>query len=230
MPKITVIVSAWKDKGWLDDAMLSAKNQTFEDYEIILSSDGNPYLEEYADKYETRFVLTPKNCHSSALNHAVSEAKGEWIKECHDDDMLTKKCLSSLWENREGADLLYANAINFKENNLCDYHVYKPPVNVTIDDLLPIIKCPIHAATIFYKRDMFLKVGGFDPDLKHAEEYLFYLNLFTHGYKFKYVDSNVAWYRYNSQQDSHILNTCREEVREFIQRKYDRFIDETMQL
>jgi glycosyltransferase involved in cell wall biosynthesis len=230
MPKITVIISAWKDKGWLDEAILSAKNQTFDDYEIILSSDGNPHLVSFAVKYNIGFVCANKNCHSSALNNAVSHARGEWIKECHDDDLLTPNCLADLWNNREGADLLYANAYSFRENNKDEFYIYKPPREITLSDLLPIIKCPVHAATIFYKREVFLKVGGFDPNLKHAEEYEFYLNLLTHGYKFKYVDSNVAWYRYNSQQDTHILNTCRDEIREYIQGKFDKYVLELKEI
>jgi teichuronic acid biosynthesis glycosyltransferase TuaG len=224
MPKITVIVSAWNERGWLDEAILSAKNQTFDDYEIILSSDGNTDLVKYADKYEIRFTCAEKNCHSSALNNAVKEARGEWIKECHDDDLLTPNCLTDLWNNKDGADLLYANAINFVESNKEEFKIYKPPTEIALLNFLPIIKNPVPSSTIFYKRDVFLKVGGFDPDLKHAEEYLFYLNLLTHGYKFKYVDSNVAWYRYNSTQDSYILAKCREEVREYIQNKFNSYI------
>jgi glycosyltransferase involved in cell wall biosynthesis len=223
MPKITVIISAYKDRGWLDEAILSAKNQDFDDYEIILSSDGNPGLVNYAEKHGIRFACADKNCHSSALNNAVKQAKGEWIKECHDDDLLTVNCLNDLWNGRDGGDLIYANAINFIENNKEDFRIYKPPIEITLQNLLPIITNPVHAATIFYLRDVFLKVGGFDPDLKHAEEYLFYLKLLTCGYKFKYVDSNVAWYRYNSQQDTHILANCREDVRGFIQDKFNNF-------
>jgi hypothetical protein len=189
-----------------------------------LSSDGNPDLIKYAKKYDIRFACAEKNCHSSALNNAVKQAKGEWIKECHDDDLLTANCLTDLWNNRDDADILYANAINFVDGEKEDFKIYYPPKEITIFNFMPIISCPVHAATIFYKRDVFLKVGGFDPNLKHAEEYLFYLTLIAYGYRFKYVDSNVAWYRYSKTQDTHLLAKCREEVRMYIQKKFDSFI------
>jgi len=215
MPKITIIVSAYKERGWLDVALESAKNQTFKDYNIILSSDGNPALIKYAKKYGTKFIVTPKGNHSSALNNAVKYASGTWIKECHDDDFLTPNCLQDLWDAREGGDIIYANAINFRDGETTG-RLYKPPEFISLFTFLPIIHNPCHAATIFFKRSMFLAVGGFDENLSHAEEYEFYFNILSKGYKFKYCDSTVAWYRLHGTQDTHILNTKREEIKEYI--------------
>jgi glycosyltransferase involved in cell wall biosynthesis len=58
VPKITIIVSAYTDRGWLDKAILSAINQDYPDKEVILSSDGNWQLKDYADKY--RILLFSK--------------------------------------------------------------------------------------------------------------------------------------------------------------------------
>jgi glycosyltransferase involved in cell wall biosynthesis len=192
--KVSIIVSAYKERGWLDDAILSAKAQRFDDFEVILSSDGNPDLRYYAIKHEIKFSLAEKGNHSTALNKAVNLAQGEWIKECHDDDTLDPNCLEDLWSARGDFDILHANAFNFRGDR---QWVYRPPRNVTILNLMPVITCPIHAATIFFKREAFLKVGGFDPNVNCSEEYEFYINLFSHGYKFGYCDSVVANYRYH---------------------------------
>jgi len=219
MVKVTIIVSAHKERGFLYEALDSAMGQPFNDYEIILSSDGNAELETVAKKYDIKFCLSPKKNHSAALNNAVKMAKGEWIKECHDDDFLTINCLQDLWNCREDADIVYANAVNFRDGEHSG-RIYKPPPIVTLQTFLPVIHNPVHAATIFFKRQMFLDVGGFDPECYHAEEYEFYLNIITKGYRFKYCDSTVAWYRLHPGQDTYLLNAKRAQMQEYINNKF----------
>src|SRR5512133_3088728 len=185
---ISVIISAYKDRGWLDDCINSVKRQTFKDYEVILSSDGNEELRQYADKNHFIFSLSPKGNHSSALNNAVRVASGEWIKEVHDDDLITENCLTDLWNARGDYDLIYANAVNFAGLNE-DMKPYKSPAGITLKDLLPVITCPIHAASWMVRTDVFRKVGGFDVNVDCSEEYEFYINLLTKGHRFRYCNS-----------------------------------------
>ena len=88
MYNVSVIISAHKDRGWLDNAIKSTLGQRLPDYEVILSSDGNEDLRVYAEKYGIKFSLSPKKNHCAALNNAVRMAQGTWIKEVHDDDEL----------------------------------------------------------------------------------------------------------------------------------------------
>ena len=107
MPKITVIITAWKDRGWINDAIISAKDQTFKDYDIIFVSDGNPDLKVYADNHDIQFYLVPKSSYCYAVNYAVYVARGKWIKILHDDDLLHPNCLRDLYDARGDSDLVY---------------------------------------------------------------------------------------------------------------------------
>jgi len=222
MPKITVIVSAYKDRGFLDEAILSAKNQTFDDYEIILSSDGNWGLKDFAEKYGIGFCCSEKGNHSSALNNAVEMASGEWIKECHDDDLLTPNCLIDLYEGRGGV-LVYANAINEYTKDSTEarrlYYISNP--NVTLENLLPLFVGQLHAATFMFRKDAFQNVGGFDPNIGYAEEYEFYINLLKHGYTFTYVPETVALYRLHGDQITFKDKSLRGKMAEYITKKHN---------
>lgn len=199
--KVSIIISAHKDRGFLDEAILSAKRQMLKDYEIILSSDGNPMLGTYARKHKIEFVCGAKSNHSTALNRAVQFAKGTWIKECHDDDLLLPNCLIDLYAWKGDCDFIYADAINF--NGKAE-SIYRSPVKVELCDLLPAVTNPINSSTIFYKRQVFLDSGGFDTSLEYTEDYDFYLNLLTKGYKFGYVNAIVSRYRiHEDRQTSH---------------------------
>jgi glycosyltransferase involved in cell wall biosynthesis len=220
MPKITVVVTAYKDRGWINEAILSAKNQTFKDYDIIFCSDGNPELKSYADKYEIPFYLAPKGNYSTAVNNAIIRAKGEWIKVLHDDDILCDTCLQDLYDARGSADLVYANAVCFNNDDLASATQYKPPANVTIKNLLPIINNPVNFEAELFRRDMFIDIGGFDPKLGYAEDYDFLLNLLSKGYKITYLDKDVVWYRHHPRQITGNEPEMRQAEGDYLRNKY----------
>jgi teichuronic acid biosynthesis glycosyltransferase TuaG len=216
--KVSIIISAHKDRGFLDECILSAKNQTFKDYEIILSSDGNPDLMFCAEKHGINFIITPKSNHSTALNHAMIHAQGDWIKEIHDDDLLMPDCLTDLYKWKGDCDLIYANAINFSGKN---ESIYRSPVKIELSDLLPAVTNPINGSSVLFKRDVFLKAGGFDTKLIYSEDYDFYLNLLTKGYKFGYVDSVVSKYRIHEDRQTTNYNAgTRIDIRNYLIKKY----------
>lgn len=194
---VSIIISAHIDRGWLDKAILSAVNQDFKDKEVILSSDGNWDLKEYADKYGIAFCCSPKANHSTAFYNAAEMASGEWIKECHDDDELLTDCVSNLWKCRKGCGMIYANAIDVWDGFET---VYKAPPVVTLSTLMPVITNPINFLTIMFRRDAFFKVGGFDKNLKYAEDYDFYVGILKKGYTFNYCDKEVVKYRHHDKQ------------------------------
>lgn len=200
MPAITIIITAYQDRGWIEKAIQSAEYQTFKDYDIIFCSDGNFELKWYADKYCIPFYCFPKSNYSSMVNKTVLEAKGEWIKILHDDDLLTPFCLTNLYETKGNADLVYGNALIFRDEELSSAVVYKPPEVVTLKTLLPITSCPVNFEAELFRRQMFLDIGGFDINLGYSEDYDFLIRVIAEGYKINYCDSNVVWYRHHDRQ------------------------------
>jgi glycosyltransferase involved in cell wall biosynthesis len=221
MPKITVIVTAYKDRGWINEAILSAKNQIFfDDYEIVLCVDGNPDLISYAEKHEIPFFNFPKSNYANMVNQAIGLVKGEWIKVLHDDDLLTPACLVDLYNARGEADLVYGNALCFNNDDLAGSQQYRPPSNVTIKNLLPIGNNPVNFEAELFKRDMFINIGGFDPKLGYAEDYDFLLNLLSKGYKVTHCDKDVVWYRHHPRQITGNEPAMRQSEHEYLQSKY----------
>ena len=226
MPEITVIITAYKDRGWIDEAIDSARFQTFEDYDIILCSDGNEEIRRYADKYNIPFLLYPKSNYATLVNNAVKEAKGKWIKVLHDDDILTENCLSDLYGCRANADLVYANAFIFRDNDMTNPYLYEPPANITLRSLFPIISNPVNFEAEIFRRDVFLGIGGFDANLGYAEDYDLLLNLLSHGYKLAYCDSAVVWYRQHDRQITGNEPEMRQREQDYLISKYMGFIVE----
>jgi glycosyltransferase involved in cell wall biosynthesis len=220
MAKITIIITAYRDRGWINEAIFSALNQTFDDYDIVFCSDGNKELKKYADEHGIRFILAPKGNYSTAVNYAMTKVTGEWIKVLHDDDLLTETCLADLYYARGDADLVYANAICFNNDDFDSANTYKPPKEITFKMLLPIITNPVNFEAELFKREMFIEIGGFDENLGYAEDYDLLLNLISKGYKTIYCDKDVVWYRHHPRQITGNEPAMRQREQDYLRSKY----------
>jgi glycosyltransferase involved in cell wall biosynthesis len=215
---ISLIIVAYKDRGWLDDTIESAKNQTFRDYEVILCSDGNPKLGVFAQKHNIDFILAEKKNWSHCFNLAVNHCSGDWIKWLDDDDLLTPNCLNDLYQGTGTADMVYANAINF---DAVKEQLYKSPVGLSLKDFLPIVTNRLHGGTVLIKKTAFNEIGGMDENLFFAEEYDFYLNMLIKGKTFTHVDSTVVKYRKHADTNSERKTPeIEKQIKEYLIKKY----------
>ena len=194
---VSIIVSAFKDRGWLDGAIQSAINQDFKDKEVILSSDGNWQLKSFAEKYGIGFCCSPKGNHATALNNAMQMCSGTWVKEVADDDELLPDCVSNLMTGIVDCDIVYGNAINVYADH---DEYYKNLPEIVLSDFLPVITNLFHAAAFMVRRTAFINAGGFDVNLRIAEDYEFIIRMIKKQYIFKYVDKYVCRYRFHDNQ------------------------------
>jgi len=100
MPWVTVIIPTHKRAKLLERAVASVVAQDFEDWELIVVSDG-PDAESQAaveslQDARIRFIEAPcKNDANAARNVGVSTARGEWCAFLDDDDEWLPKKLST---------------------------------------------------------------------------------------------------------------------------------------
>jgi len=84
MPKVSVIIPCYNQGQYLDEAVDSVLNQTFEDFEIIIVNDGstddftNNLLVNY-HKPKTKVISTQNQGLPSARNNGIKIASGEYI-------------------------------------------------------------------------------------------------------------------------------------------------------
>lgn len=180
LPKVSIIIYYNKDRGWLNEAIESVKNQSYQgEIEII---------ESVSDKGA-----------SYNLNRGIERATGDYIKYLSEDDRLTPWSIEESVEAMEGNDFIHGSAINFFENGSKNY--YTPDSsNPHILDM--IARNRIHGGTLMYRRDVFDRVGLFDETLDCAEEYEFNLRCLDAGLKLGYCDSFLYEYRRHSEQKS----------------------------
>jgi glycosyltransferase involved in cell wall biosynthesis len=91
-PFISICIPAYKRINYLKRLLSSIEIQSFTNFEVIISDDSDDnsvqeLLKQYNDKFTVFYFKNEKALGTPAnWNHAISKAKGEWIKLIHDDD------------------------------------------------------------------------------------------------------------------------------------------------
>lgn len=102
MPEVSVIVPVYKAEQYLSDCIDSILSQTFSDLEVILVDDGSPdncgaICEDYAAKHSRVSVIHQENQgQAAARNHAMRQAKGNWICFVDSDDVIHSQMVELL--------------------------------------------------------------------------------------------------------------------------------------
>lgn len=92
MPKVSVIMPVYNAEKYIQEAINSILNQTFEDLEFIIINDGSiDHTEELVNKYEDpriRFIQNKTNLGiAKTLNRGLDLANGEYIARMDSDDI-----------------------------------------------------------------------------------------------------------------------------------------------
>lgn len=219
-PLVSIIVITYNSSKYVLETLESAKAQTYENIELIVSDDCSAddtveICRDWIAQNEDRFVRTklltvpentgiPANC-----NRGVKAAKGEWVKLIAGDDVLMEDCIEN-----------YIDYVNdFKEVNFCysDYVAFFDTLNnenIRIDSNtkttnlqlfseLPSkyqnkvlqIYTPIPAFTFFFKKNAFQKINFFDETYTFLEDWTTFYNITLHGNKFYYLNKKTVYYR-----------------------------------
>jgi glycosyltransferase involved in cell wall biosynthesis len=98
---VTVIIPTYKRPDLLRRAVDSVLNQSFTDWELIVSDDESPggqtwsYLQSLRDP-RVRITQNPgPHGQCGNVSHAMKLARGEWIKFLYDDDAVRPQCLAA---------------------------------------------------------------------------------------------------------------------------------------
>jgi glycosyltransferase involved in cell wall biosynthesis len=130
-PLVSIIVITYNSSRFVLETLESAKNQTYQNIELIVtddnSSDDTVYVcRKWIDENKTRFVRAelitaisntgiPAN-----INRGLKRVNGTWIKCIAGDDLLAKDCLTGLINyiltQQEDIRILSSNIVSFSGN------------------------------------------------------------------------------------------------------------------
>ncbi len=207
-PKVSVIIPCYNLGAYIDEAVDSVLNQTFQDFEIIIVNDGstdaftNTKLAIY-NKPKTTVYTTENKGVSAARNFGIAKSRGEYIVVLDADDVLDKlyleMCLIEFQSDNELVIVYSLTKYIGVKTGLMDSTEYEFKKMLLYD----LIFC-----SAMYKRTDFDKTNGYDNNFKiGAEDWDFWLNLINKDSKVKRINEILFYYRIrnNSRDNSYSL-------------------------
>lgn len=184
LPDISIIMPCYNAATHLPESVGSVLAQTFVNWELIAIDDGSSdntlaWLSAQTDPRIRVHAQTNQGA-SLARNAGIAMARGRHIAFLDADDTwdpaFLNKMLAALASNNH-AVLAYCGWQ--KRGRLSDPGLpFVPPDYENSDKLETLFtgcRWPIHAAVV--KRDAVIVAGGFDPELKNAEDYALWLRV-----------------------------------------------------
>lgn len=203
-PLVTIVTPTYNQAEYLAETIESILAQTYPNIEYIVINDGSTdSTEEVLNLYRDRVTcITQENMGQSAtLNKGWAMAKGKYIGYLSSDDILypnaIKELTSAIEKNNyvcvfPDSDLIDSNGKVIKK------HVCK---SFELEELIVNQECYIGPGALF-KKEAFIKHGGWDASLKLAPDREFWIRISQNG-DFYFLQKALAGYRLHPKSISY---------------------------
>lgn len=218
---VSILIITFNSSKYILETLESAKNQLYENIELIISDDCSTdntviicksWLENNAGRFvRTKILTVPQNTGiCSNLNRGFKECKGLWIKSIAGDDMLLPNCISDNMEFVESdkrieitlSEMVHFND-SYQESNIIDRTVYNNRVQSFLqkgcyEQLQIIVKTNyLPAPTIFVKNGLLDKYGLF-YEKYFFEDWPMWITLIENNIRIYYLKKTTVAYRHHS--------------------------------
>jgi glycosyltransferase involved in cell wall biosynthesis len=202
--KISVVVPTFNRAYCLERCLDSILSQTFLPLEVIVVNDGSTdettgLLEKYGNKI--RSFKIPNSGVSAARNHAIKQAKGEWIALLDSDDEWLPSRLEKqvdLLKHFPNLKLIHGEEIWIRNGKRVNQKkIHKKEGGYIYQKCLPL--CCISPSASLIKKEVLEELGGFDEDFPVCEDYDLWLKI-TAKYEVGYVPDPII-NKYGGHED-----------------------------
>ena len=197
MLKFSIVSSSYNQAAYLEECLLSVKEQDYPNVEHIVmdggSNDGSvEILREYAAKpgwSHLHWLSEKDRGQSDALNKGFQRAQGDVIGWLNSDDFYLPSCFKSVaevFEDEPCHDVVYGDYIWVNEIN-GTYQVRREiSFNrfVLFHNHVPFI---LSSGGLFVARRVIADGNLLDPSYHNAMDYEYFLRLFRRGYRFRHL-------------------------------------------
>ncbi|MDY0198705.1 MAG: glycosyltransferase [Tenuifilaceae bacterium] len=221
-PVVSIIIVTYNSSKYVLESLESARNQTYQNIELIISDDCSTdntveicskWIEKNKERFvKTKLVTVNKNTGTSInCNRGISASQGEWVKLIAGDDALKSTCIAdniAVILASENITVLQTNldfyTDDFKDSNFIKTSsVESNPFFTKTNNAQEQYRLILHrnkilAPSIFIKREVINKVGGFDESIPLIEDLPFWTKVTKNGFKISSNNSVTVNHRIHS--------------------------------
>lgn len=217
-PLVSIAVITYNSSSYILEGLESIKSQTYRNIELIISDDcSNDNTVEICKKWidnnrgyfiRAEIVTSEKNTGVAGnLNRAIDVCHGEWIKTLSGDDKFSPLSIEKYLKfakDHPQADVIfgkfyfYGPDLDFVEKNKYVYeNKYYPKIklnqNKQFRENLKGLFVP--GPGLFYKKNVWIEVGGFDERYQFCEEDPFMFKIYKTNRKVFFLNDEVYEYQ-----------------------------------
>jgi glycosyltransferase involved in cell wall biosynthesis len=220
--KVSIITPTYNSAQYIEECILSVKNQNYKEIEHIVtdgkSTDGTVnILKRYENTYAIKYKTEKDAGIADGMNKGFRMASGDIFAWLDADNYYNENVIGGVvetFQNNPDVDIVYGN-IDFVDTAHKKIGTHKPPSDITFKKALVRTTgaIPLQPA-VFFKKEIYLKTGGFDTKYKVAGDYEFWLNVLKENPRLLYIDKTFGSYTIvtdaSSQSFKGIINGFKE--------------------
>jgi CMP-N-acetylneuraminic acid synthetase len=223
-PLVTVYITNYNYGRYIQQAIESVLNQTFNDFELCIIDDGSTdnskeVIEAYGSLPNVQIIYQLNKGLNISNNIALRIAKGKYIMRLDADDYLVENALEEMvnaLEADSSVAMVFPDYFLVNEENKRIGHVrrFNFREEVTLPDL------PAHGACTMVRKELLLDIGGYDEQFTCQDGYDLWLKFIT-KYKVENINKPLFHYRRHgknlTENEQRILDARRGIKNAFIQ-------------
>ena len=241
-PLVSILVRTCGRPNVLRETLISLRNQTYKNIEIVIVEDGKNTSEkmikdEFSDlniKYE---ATMDKKGRCYVGNRAMEISTGEYLNFLDDDDLFYEDHVETLlrgFEENEGYKLAYTSSFETRINVISKEPEYKYEVVKTTlvhnrpysrVRLLTMNMFPIQA--VMFKREIYEKYGGMDEELDNLEDWEMWAR-FGMENKYLFIPKTTSLYRVPAKQNNFAQR--QEEIDSYYKKAQEKIFSRNVQM
>lgn len=206
-PLISVVIPTHNRKELLQRAIKSVQNQTYENIEIVVVSDGSTDGTdeimkdiETQDKRISYISYKPGKGGNYARNTGINAARGEYVAFLDDDDEWHKDKLEkqiNIVKSDPSIGIVCCGINSITEG--ADYVTkYIPPATYNSSNLIIMKNCIGSTTTVMVRKNLFEQSGLFDEELDALQDYDLWIRLCQYTYVGVVKEPCVEYYNYKT--------------------------------
>jgi len=204
-PFISICIPSYNREKFISDAVNSALNNSYDNYEVLVCDDGSTdnsvsILKKFSD-IKLKVIRKPHTNAPDTRNTLIENAKGDYILWLDSDDILEKDALNeyvkfvNLFPH---VDIFYCNQLVIDCNTKTELQnqpsEWYRKNNLLLHSL--VFYSPIPNPGVLIKKSLYKEVGGYNVEFHRAHDYEFFVRAAScNKYHFKRINKTLVKYR-----------------------------------